>query len=123
MNRWRRIKRFFLWLLPARKVTIPAESESTWSGPRPGVEGPRPLGGWSDLPYPDDAEALCESRFTVDGAVLTCMLMESDHPRHPHEAGHDDHVYRWGDPDGSYQVAGILGTPYENEDWRTVRRG
>lgn len=47
----RRIRRFLLWLLPARRVTIQPESELTWSGPRPGVEGPRNLGGWSDLPH------------------------------------------------------------------------
>jgi hypothetical protein len=47
----RRIRRFLLWLLPARKVKIESEPEPTWSGPRPGVEGPRNLGGWSDLPY------------------------------------------------------------------------
>jgi hypothetical protein len=38
--RKRRIRRFLLWLLPARRVRIEA-------GPR---TGPRALGGWSDLP-------------------------------------------------------------------------
>lgn len=49
----RRIRRFLLWLLPARRVKIEPEPEPEpeWSGPRPGVEGPRNLGGWSDLPY------------------------------------------------------------------------
>jgi len=47
----RRIRRFLLWLLPAKRVKIEAEPEPAWSGPRPAVEGPRNLGGWSDLPY------------------------------------------------------------------------
>lgn len=47
--RRRRIIRFLLWLLPARRVKIEPEPEPT-GGPRPGVEGPRNLGGWSDLP-------------------------------------------------------------------------
>ena len=51
--RKRRIRRFLLWLLPARRVAIEPEPEPevTWTGPRPGVEGPVNLGGWSDLPY------------------------------------------------------------------------
>ena len=65
--RRRRIRRFLLWLLPARRVKIefePAPPEvqreilaalggerETEGGPRPGAEGPRALGGWSDLPY------------------------------------------------------------------------
>lgn len=49
-----RIRRFLLWLLPARHIRIEPEPEVTWSGPRPGAEGPRNLGGWSDLPYDDE---------------------------------------------------------------------
>jgi hypothetical protein len=37
----RRIRRFLLWLLPARRVKIKAEPRN----------GPQNLGGWSDLPY------------------------------------------------------------------------
>jgi hypothetical protein len=48
-TRRRRIRRFLLWLLPARRVKIAPEPAE--GGPRPGVEGPRNLGGWSDLPY------------------------------------------------------------------------
>jgi hypothetical protein len=39
--RKRRIRRFLLWLLPARRVRIEAEPRM----------GPQALGGWSDLPY------------------------------------------------------------------------
>ena len=72
--------------------------------------------------FPDDGtRADCDSTLIAEGISIACML-PPDHAGHPHEAGHDDHVYRWDDPDGSYQIAGILGTPYENEDWRTVHR-
>lgn len=38
----RRVRRFLLWLLPARRVKI---------APEPSRLGPQNLGGWSDLPY------------------------------------------------------------------------
>ena len=47
----RRIRRFLLWLLPARRVKIPAEPVT---GPwRTGstVSIPGALGDWDDLPY------------------------------------------------------------------------
>ena len=47
----RRIRRFLLWLLPPRRVKIPAEPVT---GPwRTGstVAVPGALGGWDDLPY------------------------------------------------------------------------
>jgi hypothetical protein len=48
MTMVKRIKRFFLWLLPARKVII--EPEPGYQAFPDGREGPRNLGGWSDLP-------------------------------------------------------------------------
>jgi hypothetical protein len=46
-----RIKRFLLWLLPARKVIIEPEPQPYHGAFRDGRQDPVNLGGWKDLPY------------------------------------------------------------------------